>query len=194
MEAAIRFSQNSFPNQADQLFLKVDVAGRVLQVYSSNGKSKSSLTYDLLYESRRLQPFRAFDWHPTDASLVAIGQTSGEANLVNLSDQEQTPLVFKVKSTRSCNAVGLNTQHWIAIGLDKVRNDFCLNIWDVNQKSSSSGKSYGKTTDEPLHKLAGGEPITSLRFFQNQPQLLAAGVKGQFVRLYDLRESTPSAS
>ncbi|KAK5098631.1 hypothetical protein LTR70_002519 [Exophiala xenobiotica] len=194
MEAAIRFSQNSFPNQADQLFLKVDVAGRVLQVYSIKSKSKSRLQYDQVYESNKLQPFRAFDWHPIEASLVAIGQTGGEANLVNLSNQDQTSVAFNVRSQRSCNAVGLNTQHCIAIGLDKVRTDFCLNIWDVNQRTSSSGKNYGKASNEPLHKLAGGEPITSLRFFQDQPQLIAAGVKGQFIRLYDLRESTPSSA
>lgn len=194
MEAAIRFSQNSFPNQADQLFLKVDVAGRVLQVHRITGRSKSRLQYDQVYESNKLQPFRSFDWHPTEASLVAIGQTGGEANLVNLSSKEQISVAFSVRSQRSCNAVGLNTQHWIAIGLDKVRNDFCLNIWDVNQPTSSSVKNYGKPGSEPLHKLAGGEPITSIRFFQDQPQLLAAGVKGQFIRLYDLREHAPSSA
>lgn len=192
MEAAIRFSQNSLPGQADQLFLKIDIAERLLQVYNVNGKKKDGFKYERVYESKKLQPFRAFDWHPTEASLVAVGQTGGEANLVNLADQQQPPVAFSVRSQRSCNAVGLNTQNWVAIGLDKVRNDFCLNIWDVNQRTNGSSKSYGKGSNEPLHKLAGGEPITSLRFFQDQPQVLAAGVKGQYIRLYDLREPTSS--
>ena len=194
MEAAVRFSQNSRPGQVDQFFLKVDIAGRVLQLYNITGKQQSVLKYEKVSESIKLQPFRAFDWHPTELSLVAVGQTGGEANLVSLTDQQQAPVAFSVRSQRSCNAVGLNTQNWIAIGLDKVRNDFCLNVWDVNQRINEPGRNRGRSGNEPLHKLAGGEPITSLRFFQDQPQLLAAGVKGQFIRLYDLREPTSSSA
>lgn len=40
---------------------------------------------------------------------------------------------------------------------------------------------------EPVKKLAASEPITSIKFFRDQPDTLVAGVKGQFVRVYDLR-------
>ena len=130
MEAAIRFSQNSLPGQAEQYFLKVDVAGRAIQLYNITGKRKGTLQHVLVYASNKLQPFRAFDWHPSEATLVAIGQTGGEAALVSLTDPHQQPVSFPVRSQRSCNAVGLNTKNWIAIGLDKVRNDVCLNIWE----------------------------------------------------------------
>jgi SEA/GATOR complex protein SEA4/MIOS len=43
---------------------------------------------------------------------------------------------------------------------------------------------------EPLRKLASSEPITSIKFFKDQPDTLVTGVKGQFVRLYDLRGKT----
>ena len=191
MEAAIRFSQNSLPGNPDQYFLKIDVAGRALQLYNIKHQSKSKLDYELIHTSSKLPPFRAFDWHPSDPALVAIGQTGGEASLVNLADSQAKPMVFTVRSPRSCNAVGTNSNNWLAAGLEKVRNDFCLNVWDLNQRlNSSPGKSYGKSGNEPIYKLASGEPITSLRFFQDQPQLLAAGVKGQYIRLYDLREAT----
>jgi hypothetical protein len=38
-----------------------------------------------------------------------------------------------------------------------------------------------------LRKLASSEPITSIKFFKDQPDTLVTGVKGQFVRIYDLR-------
>ncbi|KAK6372328.1 hypothetical protein LTR64_004244 [Lithohypha guttulata] len=194
MEAAVRFSQNSVPTQPDQHFLKIDVAGRVLELYNIAKRRKHGTKYDLIHTSHKLPPFRAFDWHPLESTLVAIGQTSGEASLVNLAAGKDSTITFTVRSPRSCNAVGTNTQNWLAAGLEKVRNDFCLNIWDLNQRlSPTNEKSYGKS-NEPLYKLAGGEPITSLRFFQDQPRLLAAGVKGQFVRLYDLREPIASSA
>jgi len=195
MEAAIRFSQNSLPGQNDQHFLKVDIAGRILQVYNATAERNSGLDYELVYESKKLPLFRAFDWHPTEAGIVAVGQTGGEASLVNLADNEQMPLAFSPRTPRSCNAVGLNTLNWLAIGFDKARTDYCLNIWDINQKPNGTrAKRYEKSSNEPLHRLASGEQITSLRFFQDQPKLLAAGVKSQFIRLYDLREPTPTSA
>ncbi|KAJ9664037.1 hypothetical protein H2198_000540 [Neophaeococcomyces mojaviensis] len=191
MEAAVRFSQNSLPSQTEQYFLKVDIAGRTLQVYNITVERKSGLDCELVYASNKLPLFRAFDWHPREASLVAVGQSGGEASLVNLADTEQVPHAFSPRTPRSCNAVGLNTLNWLAIGYDRARTDYCLNVWDVNQKSEGTGaRNYGKGSNEPLHHLASGEHITSLRFFQDQPKLLAAGVKGQFLRLYDLREPT----
>lgn len=198
MEAAIRFSQNSLPSSGNQHFLKIDVAGRQLQLYNIPSQKRRKVEYELVHASSKLpQAFRAFDWHPVESHLVAIGQTSGEASLVDLSAGQEGSVTFPVRSQRTCNAVGTNTKNWLAVGLEKVRNnDFCLNIWDLNQRitSASSTRLSSKTSSEPLHKLAGGESITSLRFFQDQPQLLAAGVKGQFIRLYDLREPNSTFS
>ena len=192
MDAAIRFSQTSLPGQDEQHFLKVDVTGRTLEICNIKGRIKGQLKYDLAYSSTKLQPFRAFDWHPSEVTLIAVGQTGGEASLIDLSAENQTVASFPVRSQRSCNAVGLNTKNYIAIGLDKVRNDVCLNVWDVNQRIGDT-KAPHRGVNDPLFKLATGDPITSLRFFQDQPSLLAAGVKGQYIRIYDLREA-PSVS
>jgi hypothetical protein len=87
--------------------------------------------------------------------------------------------------------VSFSNQGLLAAGLDKVRNDFCLNIWDLNQRVSPSRNVRGLGSDrqavEPLRKFAASEPITSVKFFKGQPETLVAGVKGQYVRIYDLR-------
>lgn len=192
MEAAIRFSQNSLPGQDNQHFLKIDIAGRSLQLYNIQRFGKRSIKYELTHSSKKLAPFRAFDWHPTEATLVAVGQTGGEAGLVNLAYPDQKPASFTARNPRSCNAVALNTSGWVAIGLDKARTDPGLYIWDINHHANNSGTKSYRNRSDPLHKIASGEQVTSLRFFHDQPQLLVAGVQG-FVRLYDCRDSTPSS-
>ncbi len=191
MEAAIRFSQNSSPGK-HQRFLHVDVVGKSFKLCNITGQSKHELQYDTIYTSIKVPAFRAFDWHPSKEDLVVVGQAGGEATLLNIAEGHHDSLSFQVRSQRLCNAVALNSQNLLAAGLDKVRTDFCLNIWDFNQRLPASGATgFSKSYSDPLHKLASGEPITSLKFFQGDPSLLVAGVKGQFIRLYDLRE--PSA-
>lgn len=188
MEAAIRFSQNSSPG-SQQRFLCVDVIGKSFRLCEIASQSKKTIKYETVHTTTKVPAFRAFDWHPVNEDLVVVGQAGGEATLLNIAEGHQDSLSFQVRSQRLCNAVALNTQNLLAAGLDKVRTDFCLNIWDFNQRLPAPGsKGFSKNYSDPLHKLASGEPITSLKFFQGDPQLLVAGVKGQFVRLYDLRE------
>ncbi|EXJ70236.1 uncharacterized protein A1O5_06304 [Cladophialophora psammophila CBS 110553] len=188
METAIRFSQNSLPGNL-QRFLYVDVVGKSFRLCNITSQTKKNFRYETLHASSKVPAFRAFDWHPVNEDLVVVGQAGGEATLLNIAEGQQDSLSFQVRSQRLCNAVALNTQNLLAAGLDKVRTDFCLNIWDFNQRLPASGsKGFSKNYSDPLHKLATGEPITSLKFFQDDPSLLVAGVKGQFVRLYDLRE------
>lgn len=192
METAIRWSPSSALD--DQRFLYVDVAGRSLKhckVASSSHGPK--LTYNVLDSRSDVPAFRAFDWSPADEGLVAVGQSSGEATVLRMNEDAQNTIVFPARNQRYCNTVAFNTEGLLAAGLDKVRNDFCLNIWDLNQRVPlGRGGTRGFGSDrqpvvEPLRKLASSESITSVKFFKGQPEMLVAGVKGQFVRIYDLR-------
>ncbi|KIW15244.1 hypothetical protein PV08_05289 [Exophiala spinifera] len=188
METAIRFSRNSHRG-TPQRFLYVDVTGKSFKLCNITKKTKLSVEYESVHTSTKVPAFRAFDWHPVNEGLVVVGQAGGEATLINIAEGYHDSLSFQVRSQRLCNAVALNSHTLLAAGLDKVRTDFCLNVWDYNQRLPAPGaKGFSKSYLEPLHKLASGEPITSLKFFHDDPQLLVAGVKGQFVRLYDLRE------
>ncbi|PGH11595.1 hypothetical protein AJ80_07065 [Polytolypa hystricis UAMH7299] len=195
METAIRWSPTS--TTSEQRFLYVDVAGKSFKLCRVTNFNKTGLTYDVLSSHTRVPAFRAFDWSPENEALVAIGQSSGEATILRMDDDSQSPIVFPIRNQRYCNAVAFSTRGLLATGLDKVRNDFCLNIWDVNQRLSvSNTRGYGsdRQSMEPVRKLASSEPITSIKFFRDQPDTLVAGVKGQFVRIYDLRESPGNPS
>lgn len=195
METAIRYSVNATSD--DERFLSVDVTGRSLQLSRITSRKRGRVHFESIGTSVKTPPFRAFDWSPSNEALVVVGQSSGEATLLKIEGAPIAPLSFQVRSQRACNAVALSTQHLLAAGLDKVRNDTCLNIWDLQQRlgpAASPAPTPSKSYSEPLHKLASSEPITSIKYFRDNPQLLVAGVKGQFVRLYDLREFSNSGS
>ena len=210
METAIRWSPWS--TAAEQRFLYVDVLGRSFKLCSvtsynnhtnhidrsrSNGirgnGADAGLSYKVLSSYYKVPAFRAYDWSPTVESVVAVGQSSGETTVLKIDGETQDSIVLPIRNQRYCNSIAFSTQSLLASGLDKVRNDFCLNIWDLNQRNLSSvsagGRGFGsdRHTAEPLRKLASSDAITSIKFFKNQPDTLVAGVKGQFVRIYDLR-------
>lgn len=183
----------------NERFLFVDVVGKSFKLCRVKSRRRGILQYEIISERNKVSAFRAFDWSPTHEGIVAIGQSSGEATVLRIDDGSQAELSFQIRNQRNCNAIALNNQGLLAAGLDKVRTDNCLNIWDLQQQLPSGNTSGFATSSarihpEPLHKLASSEPITSIKFFRSEPQTLVAGVKGQFVRLYDLRDAPGSAS
>ncbi|KAL8853454.1 MAG: hypothetical protein Q9221_001771 [Calogaya cf. arnoldii] len=194
METAIRWSPSS--DVQEQRFLLVDVTGRSFshcRVTSYDGKH---LKYETLCGNRRAPPFRAFDWSPHDESIVAVGDISGSASVIRLDDSQSSPITLPVRQQRPCNAVAFSKTGLLATGLERVRNDFCLNIWDVSRRSSENVSIIsgpGRSSLEPIRKLASSEAITSIRFFLSQPDTLIVGVKGTCIRLYDLRENAGNA-
>lgn len=182
MESAIRWSPSS--TAAEQRFLSVDVTGKSFRLCKVTGFDGRKLRHEVLSTLADVPLFRAFDWSTSNENLIAVGQSSGEATILRLDADAKQTLSFPVRNQRYCNAVAFSAHGLVASGLDRVRNDFCLNIWDVNQRLSPAGS---KGFPEPLRKLASSEPITSIKFFRDQPDTVVTGVKGQFVRIYDLR-------
>ncbi|GKZ86601.1 hypothetical protein AnigIFM56816_002012 [Aspergillus niger] len=190
MEKAIRWSPTS--TTGEQRFLSVDVTGKAFRLCKVTSYERGGrLEHEELATHTKVPAFRAFDWSPVDESLVAVGQSSGDATILRMKSDSQESYSFPIRHQRYCNAVAFSTHGLLAAGLDRVRNDFCLNIWDVNQRLASKAV---KGFVEPLRKLASSEPITSVKFFSDQPDTLVTGVKGQFVRIYDLREGPGNPS
>ncbi|KAL8726362.1 MAG: hypothetical protein Q9166_006769 [cf. Caloplaca sp. 2 TL-2023] len=196
METAIRWSPSS--DIQEQRFLLVDVTGHSFthcRVKSFDGKT---LKYEAINANRQVPTFRAFDWSPQNESILAVGESSGCATVLSLDDSQVSPFCLRVKQPRPCNAVVFSKTGLLATGLEKVRNDFSLNIWDVSQRlsvgSSLATTSPGRSMLEPIRKFASSEAITSIRFFLGQPDTFVAGVKGACIRLYDLRENVGNAA
>lgn len=113
-----------------------------------------------------------------------MGQSSGEAQLLRVAHSNSPPVTLSVKHQRSCNSVSFNSDgRFVATGLDKVRNDFCLNIWDIQQRLGQSPSEVPR----PCRQLASSDAITSVHFSRDNCNTLVAGVAYKFLRVFDLR-------
>ncbi|KAF2092325.1 WD40 repeat-like protein [Saccharata proteae CBS 121410] len=185
MEAAIRWSPHSTEHTPH--FIIVDVAANRLRLCEAESLEKNQLKYKQVAHRDNLPNFTAFDWSKTQERFVAIGSASGEASLLQIDPtrpNSDSTLSFPIKHQRKCNSISFSVGNLLATGLDRVRNDFCMNIYDLNNTPFPA-------SNEPYRKLASSEAITSIKFFTGSPQTLIAGVARQCIRIYDLRDSAP---
>ncbi|KAF2718300.1 hypothetical protein K431DRAFT_315076 [Polychaeton citri CBS 116435] len=181
MEAAIRWSQH--PSNDTQRFLLVDTADSSLSLNQLQGLRKHKVSYSTIAKATKLPNFGAFDHSKTDENVVAIGQLSGNASLLRFgSEGKASELVktYKVRQQRKCNSISLSSQNWLAVALEKIRSDVCLNIYDANDAS----------IQEPVRRLCAAEVVSSVRFFPSQPQEIVAAAQRAFLRIYDLRDGS----
>lgn len=163
-------------------FLVIDVAASSLTLHEISKVEKNGIQHDAIAKCVQLPSFSAFGWSLVQEPVVALGLVSGNAILVNLNDDGETPqtvTTFRVKQQRKCNSVAFNALNWLAVALDKTRSDVCLNVYDGHGASTSS--------HEPIRRLCPAELVSSVRFFPTQPQHLLASTNRSFIRMYDLR-------
>lgn len=124
-----------------------------------------------------------------------------------------------VRNSRSCNALAFCAadSNYLAVGLDKVRGDSSLIIWDVNSVMPTLSVKAGPQSIEPdvqmssarpqpllpkadfgtrtdpriLQQHAPAEIVSSVSWLPKSTSLLLAGVSHRWLRLFDLRSHTP---
>ena len=184
----VRWSQNPTRDE----FITINLNYRIVQLYEANGHAQPGrFDYQKSSKYNDFPPLSTYDWSPTIPGLVAMGTSQGEVNLLRVDDNSNSFITLPLKSPRPCQSVAFNTTGLLAVGLDRVRNDFCLQIWDINQRLSGwnpqkLGWDLPNMTMEPK-KLEASVSVTSVRFFEDQPQTLVVGIKNQNVRIHDLR-------
>lgn len=75
----------------------------------------------------------------------------------------------------------------LAVGLDKVRNDNCLQIWTIERVSQ--GEKEGLKA--PTYSFLPSDVISSVTFLPQNPALVLCG-SYKFLREFDLRSQSPS--
>ncbi|KAH7928941.1 hypothetical protein BV22DRAFT_1030156 [Leucogyrophana mollusca] len=177
-----------------------------------------------------LQFMKCFAWSP-DASfddLVAIGLANGRVDLMRLEATKSArnnvlssgPVVsLPVRNSRSCNALAFCNvdPNYLAVGLDKVRGDSSLVIWDIHsttpvfspKKTTSAADDsvlarpqpsiaradIGPRTDgRVLQQHAPTEVVSALAFLPQSTHFLLAGISARWLRLFDLRSPTPATT
>jgi len=127
-----------------------------------------------------------------------------------------------VRNTRSCNALAFCNAdpNYLAVGLDKVRGDSSLIIWDIQSAtpllSPSKSPHFNLTEDivearpqpriaraEVGHHRADGrvlqqhaptEIVSALAFLPQSTHMLLAGISARWLRLFDLRSAVPATT
>ena len=171
-------------------------------------------------------------WSPDPAfdDLIAVGYQSGKVDLLRLqaSRSAKNPslssgpsVTLPVRNSRSCNALAFCSAdpHYLAVGLDKVRGDASLVIWDVltatptlsvksptqltfnvppsvanprPQPQIPRGDLAPRTDPRVLQQLAAADVVSSVAFLPKSTTLLLAGISHRWLRLFDLRNPQPT--
>uniref|UniRef100_D8PQ50 MIOS-like alpha-solenoid domain-containing protein n=1 Tax=Schizophyllum commune (strain H4-8 / FGSC 9210) TaxID=578458 RepID=D8PQ50_SCHCM len=98
-----------------------------------------------------LQYMKCFAWSPDPIlnDLVAVGFSNGRVDLLRLEASRQLrmnnvlssgpPVPLPAKNSRSCNSLAFGTvdPNYLAVGLDKVRGDSSLLIYDITMSTVS---------------------------------------------------------
>lgn len=182
------------PNANRDSFLHINLQHRVVQLYEPTGHAhRGRFDYRKVSKHDDTPPLTTYDWSPSTPGLVAVGTSTGIVNLLRVDDSSNAYMELGLKVARTCLAVAFNTTGLLAVGLDRVRNDQCLHIWDINRLSAvhASGSGFSASTEpfrEPWKRLEHNASISSIKFFEDNPQTLVVGIKGSGLRLHDLRE------
>jgi len=159
-----------------------------------------------------------------------VGLSTGKVDLIRLEAAKQArqhnilssgPTVsLPIRNSRACNALAfcIPDPNYLAVGLDKIRNDSSLIIWDISSNREdlairTHGEQHVRLDPLPLsrpqphiprldHRADGRllqqhaptEVVSSLAFLPQSTYLLLAGLSNRWLRLFDLRASTPAVT
>ena len=160
--------------------------------------------------------------------LIAIGLSTGRVDLLRLEATKHArnnvlssgPTVsLPVRSSRACNSLAFchTDPNYLAVGLDKVRGDSSLVIWDLQSSLPALSLPSKATTIVERDSLLGSRPhpyiprgdvgskadsrilqqhatteiVSALSFLPNSTHLLLAGISHRWLRLFDLRSHAP---
>ncbi|KAH6897053.1 hypothetical protein B0T10DRAFT_172351 [Thelonectria olida] len=174
-------------------FIHINLQHRVVQVYEPTGHARAGrFDYKKVNRHDDFPPLTTYDWSPTDPGLLAVGTGTGVVNLLKIDDGSNAYVELNLKMSRTCQAVAFNTTGLLAVGLDRVRMDQCLHVWDVNRLSTmdkiTKGFPLGANIADPLFRLEPSVSVSSVKFFEDSPQTLVVGIKAQGLRIHDLRD------
>ena len=188
--SAIRWS----PNAARDSFLHINLQDRVLQIYEPTGRAqRGQFDYRKLAKHDDLPPLTCHDWSPSHPGLVAVGTPTGVANLLRVDDGSNAYVELGLQLGRTCHAVTFNTTGKLAVALERVRSDNSMYVWDVSRLSTldPSRAGFPPNADhawDPTDRLEPGVSVATVKFFEDNPSVLIAGIKGHGLRMHDLRE------
>ncbi|KAI9296703.1 hypothetical protein K502DRAFT_340737 [Neoconidiobolus thromboides FSU 785] len=159
------------------------VSGSDIRLYKLNMENKiQKPSFNLIAINTEIPQIRCYDQNrdPLYSDLLAIGQSSGRINLIKLQNiysmemeenwlgyqKESIVKGYQIRSPRACNGIQFNPyqSNLLACGLDKIRNDHSLLIYDINKGGNTNGNGNGNGNGNQSAYI-------SPKFNQPQPNL-----------------------
>ncbi|RYO74061.1 hypothetical protein DL764_010984 [Monosporascus ibericus] len=180
------------PNPAYDSFIHINLTHRLIQLYEPTGHAQHGrFNFKKLSRHEESPPLTTYDWSPRFPGLVALGTANGAVNLLRIDDNSNGYHERAPKLGRMCQAIAFNTGIFLAVGYERVRNDHSLHIWDVGRLLSHDPATPGLPKHdlmESSQKLEAAVSVSSIKFFEDNPATVVAGLKNQGIRIYDLRD------
>lgn len=173
-----------------QYFLTVNPNGDELGLYESTYQNKQ-YTLNKITTTRPEIPSRSerdsiqcYNYSPTEPGLVGSGLLSGTILLSNIKNNSKVaPVRLRQKQQRPCNSLSFSSQGYLAVALDKVRNDSSLQIFDINRVFQGDKAA--------TYSLLANEVVSSVSFLPDSQVSLICG-SYKFLREYDVRYPSPN--
>ncbi len=186
------------PSRSRDEFITANITYCTLSLNKVVGKVlPENVEYKKVAQHSKFVAPTAYDWAPSVPGhdlpgLVAVGTKLGEVHLLRVDDDSDDSITLPCKVVRPCHAVAFNTQGLLAVGLDRIRNDACLQIWDINQRLShwdptKRGLQDRSPAAEPYMRMEPSVAVSACRWFEDQPQTLVIGIKNNSMKIHDLR-------
>lgn len=181
------------PNPTYDSFIHINLTHRLVQLYEPTGHARHGrFDFKKLAKHEESPPLTTYDWSPRFPGLVALGTANGAVNLLRIDDNSNGYYERKPRYGRMCQAIAFNTGTLLAVGYERVRNDQSLHVWDVSRLLSHDSTTPGLPRDDPdliesAYKLEASVSVSSIKFFEDNPMTVIAGLKNQGIRIYDLR-------
>ncbi|KAI8812511.1 WD40-repeat-containing domain protein [Cladochytrium replicatum] len=187
------------------------VGGTDLRLYEYEPKNESQ-PVRLVSVNSNFKAVKCFAWSSHNEDHVAVGYGNGKTSVISLSRftkfsgynelsqikaGEDTSSLgdFLPRHTRTCNTVAFSPfdRRYLASGLEKVRSEPALLIWDMNRIDSGngSGDSIKPSSSVPLSSFGQSDWVLSTSWFRESPRLVAA-MANKYIRIYDIRDGNRS--
>ncbi|CCD25277.1 Sea4p NDAI_0E04600 [Naumovozyma dairenensis CBS 421] len=183
-------------------YLSVNPTRDEVTHYKVDPNDESDKSIHRLHTVKDFGSITCLDYSYLDAGLVGVGEKNGYVRLFNImadldtgdkdynendvdnNKNKKTPIGINIraKQQRCINALGINSNGLIAMGLDRNRNDSSLQIWDINYQNVESDVA------NIAFAYCVNESIISLKFL-NDTNILAASSK--FIKEIDVRVPQP---
>ena len=145
---------------------------------------------------------KCLDWmQHNNQDMIALGYSSGRALLGLLADDKINFVSeFLPRHSRSCVDVAFCANaKLLAAGMDKVRNDCGLNVWDIERFSFPTHNMddnlmhvqnvqdvHCRNSDKPYASYGSSEGVSSMAWF-NDSTTIVAGMSQKWIRIFDMR-------